>query len=220
MKKKARSVLEISLIAMIVIGVSIFALTLYNNLKLRLANMSKVTVNSSSIGTTIASTGPLNSLNGSMNSDIETAGSSGTGVYRSSEFGTISNEAEEAVKEASESDMASMMGGGPPAEPDTPDTPDTPTTTPPREYNLYLFNSFTGEIEVLPTGFKEGDVGYQYFEAADEASYATAKALYDAWHAVADVVVEVVEAVGDFIGDAVDAVGDFLEDVGEAISSY
>lgn len=219
--KKARSVLEISLIAMIVIGVSIFALTLYNNLKLRLANMSKVTVNSGNVGTTIASTGPLTGLNNNRNSDIETAGSSGTGVYRGSEFGTISNQAEEEVKKSAESDLAAMVGGpiGDPVVPTDPDAPVTPTAAP-KEYNLYAFNCFTGEIETLPTGIKEGDLGYQYFEAADKASYAAAKACYDAWHAAADVVEEVVEVVVDVVEEVVDVVVDVVEDVVEVISSY
>lgn len=97
--KKARSVLEISLIALLVIGVSIFTLTMYNNLKLKLANATEVHKNAQSAGTTLASTGPLN--NGGS-ADIETAGASGTNSYRGSETVYMSASAERALKEKSD----------------------------------------------------------------------------------------------------------------------
>lgn len=96
--KKARSVLEISLIAMVVIGVTIFSVTIYNNLKLKIANSSKVNVNARNAGPALASAGPLNGLNNSRSSDIETAGASGTGTYRGQEFVYMSNSAESALK--------------------------------------------------------------------------------------------------------------------------
>lgn len=100
--KKARSVLEISLIAMVVIGVTIFSATIYNNLKLRLANSTKVNVNARNAGTDLASAGPLNGLNNSRSSDIETAGASGTNSYRSQEYVYRSDSAESAIKEKSD----------------------------------------------------------------------------------------------------------------------
>lgn len=96
--KKARGILEFALIAMVVVVIAIVSVVAYNNLKLHLANMSKVNLKNNESKELTANAVSGASI-GSV-SDVETAGSAGTKIYRDSESANITNSIAGALKDS------------------------------------------------------------------------------------------------------------------------
>lgn len=114
--KKALSVIETMLIAMIIVVVAITSLVIYNNLKLNLANGTKINLRSDSASSTSGSNTELSSTNTVTGSsiakvsDAETAGSVSTLAYRTDETKTIVKSTESALKNNSSTETSIDLG--------------------------------------------------------------------------------------------------------------